>query len=221
MNQPENESKIKTLGELYEEEKELIKKEKSIFTETLNAISLNIANKKSVENFLKANRKENEPIIPEIKEKQNEILIFFNMKILRVVFMTLYITGVYIFIGFMDSVMGEIKASAKLYLFNTTRNDDETFFDNYNKLNQEPPEFELFFLTSNLSDKILYLVGVYGQSIIIIGINALIFFGIYHFDFHIFPGNINTRYTIWEFLYLVLMYILLYLSIGFISSFSS
>ena len=129
MNQPENESKIKTLGELYEEEKEeLIKKEKSIFTETLNAISLNIANKKSVENFLKANKKENEPIIPEINEKQNEILIFFNMKILGVVFMTLYITGVYIFIGFMDSVMGEIKASAKLYLFNTTRNDDETFF---------------------------------------------------------------------------------------------
>ena len=52
------------------------------------------------------------------------------------------------------------------------------FFDNYNKLNQEPPEFELFFLTSNLSDKILDLIGVYGQSMIIIGINALIFFGI-------------------------------------------
>ena len=50
------------------------------------------------------------------------------MKILGVVFMTLYITGVYIFICFIDSVMGEIKASAKLYLFNTTRNDDETFF---------------------------------------------------------------------------------------------
>ena len=152
MNQLEIELKKKSPYE--EEQEELIKKEKSIFIESLNAISSNIANKKSVENFLKANIKENEPIIPEINEEQSEILIFFNMKILGVVFMTLYITGVYIFIGFMDSVMAEIKFSAKLYLFNTTRNDDETFFDNYNTINQEPPEFELYFLTSNLSDKI-------------------------------------------------------------------
>ena len=77
MNQPENEIKIKTLGKIYEEEKEeLIKKEKSIFTETLNAISLNIANKKSVENFLKANTKENEPIIPEINECRMKSLYF-------------------------------------------------------------------------------------------------------------------------------------------------
>ena len=132
--------------------------------------------------------------------------------------MTLYITGVYIFIGFMDSVMAEIKFSAKLYLFNTTRNDDETFFDNYNTINQEPPEFELYFLTSNLSDKILDLIGVYWQTFIIIGINAAIFFGIYHFDFHILQENINTRYSIWQFLYSCLMYILLYLSIGVIST---
>ena len=63
------------------------------------------------------------------------------MKFLGVVFMTLYITGVYIYIGFKDSIFEEIKASATLYLFNTTRNDDETFYDNYEKISQEPPFF--------------------------------------------------------------------------------
>ena len=39
----------------------------------------------------------------------------------------------------MNSIMEEIKASATLYLSDTTRSKDETFYDIYNKINQEPP----------------------------------------------------------------------------------
>ncbi len=51
------EIKIKKKEQYEEEKEELIKREKSIFIESLNAISSNIAKKKSVENFLKATKK--------------------------------------------------------------------------------------------------------------------------------------------------------------------
>ena len=205
--------------DFYEEEKtKLIENEKNILVKSLNEISKEISTYKTVEDFLVNNLNKDEPIVPEINSEKNETLIWFNMKIIGIIFMTTYITGVYIFIGFMDSIFEEIKASATLYLFNTTRNNDETFYDNYNIINQEPPEFELYFLTSNFSDKIFGVIDIYVQTIIILIINALIFLGIYNFDFHILPYNININYSVWQFLYLLLMYILLYLSIGLISS---
>ena len=146
MSQPDNQTKNKTKKELYEEEKvALIQKEKSIFTKSLEEIAAKIESKKSVENFIKSALEEDDPNMPEIKEQKEEFIIWFNMKILGVVFMTLYILGLYIYIGFMNSIMEEIKASATLYLRNVTRSEDETFYDIYNKINQEPPEFELYF----------------------------------------------------------------------------
>ena len=61
--------------------------------------------------------------------------MWFNMKIIGVVFMILYITGIYVIIGFKDSIMEEIKSSASLYLSNTTRTLNETFYDHYNQIN--------------------------------------------------------------------------------------
>ena len=140
MSQPGNQIQNKTKKELYDEEKAvLILKEKSIFTKSLREITIKIESKKSVENFLKSALKKDEPNMPEIKEQKDEFIIWFNMKILGVVFMTLYIIGLYIYIGFMNSIMEEIKASATLYLSDTTRSKDETFYDIYNKINQEPP----------------------------------------------------------------------------------
>ena len=140
MSQPGNQIQNKTKKELYDEEKAvLILKEKSIFAKSLREITAKIESKKSVENFLKSALKEDDPNMPEIKEQKDEFIIWFNMKILGVVFMTLYIIGLYIYIGFMNSIMEEIKASATLYLSDTTRSKDETFYDIYNKINQEPP----------------------------------------------------------------------------------
>ena len=219
MSQPVNQKQNKTKSQLYEEEKvALIQKEKSNFTTALKEITLKIESKKSIENFIKSALKEDDPILPEIKEQKDEFLIWFNMKILGVVFMTIYILGLYIYIGFMNSIMEEIKFSATLYLSNITRSENETFYDVYNKINQEPPEFELYFLTSNLSSKLIDWLTIYYLTIIDLVINVLIFLGIYNFEFHILPENINTYYSVKQFLYLILMYVLLYLSIGLISS---
>ena len=219
MNQPENQTQNKTKKALYDEEKvALIQKEKSIFTKSLKDITVKIESKKSVENFIKSALEEDDPNMPEINEQKEEFIVWFNMKILGVVFMTLYILGLYIYIGFMNSIMEEIKSSAILYLRNIKRNEDETFYDIYNKINQEPPEFELYFLTSNLSNKIIDFLTIYGLTIIDLIINVCIIFGIYNFEFHITPENINNNYSTKQFLYLILMYILLYLSIGLISS---
>ena len=152
-----------------------------------------------------------------IRDSNKRCLMWFNMKIIGVVFMILYITGIYVIIGFKDSIMEEIKSSASLYLSNTTRTANETFYDHYNQINLETPKFSLYFLTSSFSGKIFNCIGIYAQSIIVLILNTAIFFGIYLFDFHIEPENINEKYSIWQFLYLALMYILLYASIGLIS----
>ena len=73
-------------------------------------------------------------------------------------------------------------------------------------------------MTSNLSSKLIDCLTIYGLTIIDLVINISILLGIYNFEFHILPENINTNYSTKQFLYLILMYILLYLSIGFISS---
>lgn len=94
-----NQKQNKTKSQLYEEEKvALIQKEKSNFTTALKEITLKIESKKSIENFIKSALKEDDPILPEIKEQKDEFLIWFNMKILGVVFMTIYILGLYIYI---------------------------------------------------------------------------------------------------------------------------
>ena len=204
---------------LYDEETEkLINSEKTNFIQNLKDISQKVENYESVEKFLEEIPEQDELKLPEINSKQNEFLIWFNMKILGVVFMTLYITGVYIFIGFKDSIFEEIKASATLYLFNTTRNEDETFYDIYEQISQEPPDYGLYFLTSSFANCCFGCMNIYWQTFIVLVINAAIFIGIYNFDFHIYTENININYSIWEFLYLVLMYVILYASIGLISA---
>ena len=201
-----------------EEKQQLITKEKETFIETLADISQRVKESKTFDDFLINSKEKVEPVRIEITYNSNKrCLMWFNMKILGVVFMVLYITGIYIIIGFMDSIMEEIKASASLYLSNTTRTANETFYDHYNQINLETPKFSLYFLTSSLSGKIFNCMGIYIQSILTLVFNTAIFFGIYLFDFHIEPENINENYSIWQFLYLVLMYVLLYASIGLVS----
>ena len=200
-----------------EEKKKLISKEKEIFIETLADISKRVKGSKTFDEFLINSKEKVEPVRVVIRDSNKRCLMWFNMKIIGVVFMILYITGIYVIIGFKDSIMEEIKSSASLYLSNTTRTANETFYDHYNQINLETPKFSLYFLTSSFSGKIFNCIGIYAQSIIVLILNTAIFFGIYLFDFHIEPENINEKYSIWQFLYLALMYILLYASIGLIS----
>ena len=201
-----------------EETKSLINKEKKIFIDTLVDISKRVYDSQTFDDFLINSKEKNGPVQVEIRDdSKKRCLMWFNMKIIGVLFMIFYITGIYLIVGFMDSIMEEIKASASLYLSNTTRTANETFYDHYNQINLEMPKFSLYFLTSSLSGKIFNCMGIYFQSILIFVFNAAIYIGVSQFDFHIEPENINEKYSIWQFLFLVLMYVLLYASIGLVS----
>lgn len=205
-------------NELYDEEKKLIvKREKESFEISLLKISSNLKDKQSVDEFIIDSKEKSKSYIGKIDESKNKYLIWFNLKILGIIFMTLYITGIYMIIGLKDTVWKEIKSSATLYLTNSTRTINETFYDNYNQLNLGSPEFSLYFMTSSFSGLFFDLCGIYTQTVISLVINSLLFFGVAAFDFHTEPENINENYSIWQFLYLVLIYVLLYAFIGFIS----
>lgn len=202
----------------YEKEKQLIiDNEKKALIDNLTDISKEINKHNSIREFLLNIREKKEQIVPELTTEKNKCFISFNLKVLGIIFMILFITGIYIFIGVMNSVMTEIKTAAKIYIYNTTREDNSTFFDNYNKINLGSPEFSLYFLTSGFSSKFFNCIGIYAQTILVLVINILILIGIASFGFHINENNINETYSILQFICLILIYLLLYASIGFIS----
>ena len=207
-----------TESEFYNEEKKLlVDKEKDLLMINLLTIYDNLKDKESVDQFLLDSKKEEQAFVGEIDESKNKCIIWFNMKILGIIFMTLYITGIYVIIGLKDAVWKEIKASASLHLSNTTRTINETFYENYNQINLGSPQFSLYFMTSSFSGALFDLCGFYKQTIIFLILNSLLFFGVAVFDFHVTPEDINEKYSVWQFLYLVLIYALLYIFIGLIS----
>lgn len=202
-----------------DEKNRLIISQKEEITEKLYAISKRIEFDKSIKDFLKnSSYKELEPIIPEIITFKNKILIWINVKIISIFFMTLFLTGIFVLIGLIDAIMKEIKFSTNFYLFNTTRLNNETFFDNYNNINLQTPTFSLFFISSMFSNAAFNFLGMPLLLIIILPINFFcIFFGLNNFEFHISLNNINHNYTFKQFMFLFLMYIVLSFSTGIIS----
>ena len=202
----------------YNKEKEfIINNEKKSLIEDLNKVSKNINKYKTVRDFLLISRKKSKKIMPEITSERNKCFICFNLRVIGVIFMTLYITGLYIYIGLKDSIMEEIKVSAKIYLFNSKRVDNSTFFDIYKKTNIGTPKFSLYFITSSFSGFMFNCMGIYLQTIIVLIFNTVIIIGLYLFEFHIKEDNINEAYSFIQFFYLLVYYILLYSFTGIIS----
>ena len=104
----------------YEKEKQLIiDNEKKALIDNLTDISKEINKHNSIREFLLNIREKKEQIVPELTTEKNKCFISFNLKVLGIIFMILFITGIYIFIGVMNSVMTEIKTAAKIYIYNT------------------------------------------------------------------------------------------------------
>ena len=204
----------------YEDEKSKLKiSQKKEIIEKLNTISKKIKYDKSIKDFLKnASYEDYNPIVPEINSLKNKILIWINVKIVTIFFISLYLTGIFVLIGLTDSVMSEIKFSANLYLFNKTRLKNETFFDNYNSINHQTPTFSLYFFSSVLSTPLFSCTGIYFLTIIILLLNAsCLFFGLANFEFHISLNDYNNNYSFKQFLFLLAIYFLLSVFVGIIS----
>lgn len=174
--------------------------------EDLNEASKNINKYKTVRDLLLLSKEKSKKIMPEITSERSKCFICFNLRVIGTIFLTLYITGIYIYIGLADSIKEEIKVSAKIYLFNSKRENNSTFFDIYKKVNIGSPEFSLYFITSGFSGMIYNICGIYWQTISILIINALIIIGIFCFNFHTKEDNINEPYSLLQFIYLLVYY---------------
>ena len=207
----------------YEDEKaELMKNQKKDIVKRLDGISTEIKNDKykSIKDFLiSSSTRDFQPIIPEINSLKNRILIWFNIKIIGIIFMISYLTGVFVFIGLIDSIKEEIKYSTYKYLFNETRTLNETFYENYNTINLKSPSFELYFLSSIITNCSFSYCGIYVLTTIVLILNFLtVFLGLNNFEFHISQEDINENYTIKQYLFLIMIFVLCYCFIGLVAS---
>ena len=82
----------------------------------------------------------------------------------------------------------------------------EIFFDNVQILTFN---FDLMMIMNWLGDSILHSCGYIITGVIFISINFLQFILIFQFDF--LEYNQNNKYTIWKFLHLLSIYILIYI----------
>ena len=117
----------------------------------------------------------------------------------------------------MQVLKDELYYSIKLYLFNKEKALD--FYENYNKIYMEIPEFSFFYLSSLFSESILQSLGFFPCNCIILGINALnIIIGTKNIRFH--TGNeLNETYSFSQFLFILFNFIILYITTGIIISY--
>ena len=96
----------KTNVDPYEDEKSKLKiSQKKEITEKLNTISKKIKYDKSIKDFLKnASYEDYNPIVPEINSLKNKILIWINVKIVTIFFISLYLRGIFVLIGLTDKL---------------------------------------------------------------------------------------------------------------------
>ena len=202
-----------------EENKKLLQSRKKELYDDLNKISHNLNTKKDINEFLedKKNYLANN-ILAEVKERKSKYAVFFNIKIIGVVFLVLYLIGIYQLTGLNEAIQDEIVYSLKLHYFNQTKN--YTFYEIYNKKNNhELPSLSLFFISSFLSNCLFQSLGFYLLTIIIIILNGLIIlFGLNNFNFHEKnDNNIIEDYSTKELSLLFIYLISLNVFLGFVA----
>ena len=201
-----------------EENKKLLQSRKKELFEDLNKIIHNLNKKKDINEFLedKKNYLSNN-ILSEVKERKRKNVVFFNIKIVGVFFLFLYLIGIYQLIGFNEAIQDEIIYSLKLHYLNKTK--EYTFYEIYNKKNKhEVPNLSLFFLSSFLSNCLFKCLGFYLLTIFIMIFNGLIILiGLNNFNFHERnDDNIIEDYSTKEISLLFIYLILLNVFLGFV-----
>ena len=83
------------------------------------------------------------------------------------------------------------------------------YFENAKKFNFD---FDLMMIMNWLGDKILESIGFIYTCFVFIGINSIYF--ILFLNFNFIEYNINNKYSIWKFLLLILIYLIIFVGIG-------
>lgn len=202
----------------YVKQKELINSKKDSFNKMLKEIEKDIDKEENFSDFLL--KKKLEKLLGQKRNillNTSRIKLFIKIKILGTLFVTFHFITIFVLIGFMQVLKDELYYSIKLYLFNKEKALD--FYENYNKIYMEIPEFSFFYLSSLFSESILQSLGFFPCNCIILGINALnIIIGTKNIRFH--TGNeLNETYSFSQFLFILFNFIILYITTGIIISY--
>lgn len=209
----------KNLNTYGEESKYLLKIKKDNLLEKLTNIKERLENSDTINEFL---IKQINECIEEKEEPitiKNKCLIFFIIKIIGTLFVTLYLIGVFEIMIIMNAVFEEIVASIRLFFKNENDENRNIYYHNFINFAIKIPSFSPFYLSSLLSNIVINLFGFYLTTIFVIVVNILtIILGINNFEFAEESSiKYNYKYELKKFLRLVLIYLFFYISIGLVA----
>ena len=205
---------IMNLYERVEKEKNLAFEKKVQLEESLDNINSRLKDEESIGNFIINNIDDDSDSSGTIKESVNTFYSFFIIKIVGTIFLTLYFVGILEIIGLMNTVKKEISDSFSLILKDKQRETD--FYQNYINENLKMPSFDLFFISAIFSS--LFNSFIFPYTVLIIGLTNFVitFFGLGYFKFRT-GESLNEKYNLGEIIYIIIMYLLMYLSLGIIA----
>lgn len=205
---------IMNLYERVEKEENLAYQKKVQLEESLDNINSRLRDEESIGNFIINNIDDDSDSSGTIKESVNTFYSFFIIKIVGTIFLTLYFVGILEIIGLMNTVKKEISDSFNLILKDKQRETD--FYQNYINENLKMPSFDLFFISAIFSS--LFNSFIFPYTVFIIGLTNFVitFFGLGYFKFRT-GESLNEKYNLGEIIYIIIMYLLMYLSLGIIA----
>ena len=205
---------IMNLYERVEKEENLSYQKKVQLEESLDNINSRLKDEESIGNFIINNIDDDSDSSGTIKESVNTFYSFFIIKIVGTIFLTLYFVGILEIIGLMNTVKKEISDSFSLILKDKQRETD--FYQNYINENLKMPSFDLFFISAIFSS--LFNSFIFPYTVFIIGLTNFVitFFGLGYFKFRT-GESLNEKYNLGEIIYIIIMYLLMYLSLGIIA----
>jgi len=205
---------IMNLYERVEKEENLAYQKKVQLEESLDNINSRLKDEESIGNFIINNIDDDSDSSGTIKESVNTFYSFFIIKIVGTIFLTLYFVGILEIIGLMNTVKKEISDSFNLILKDKQRETD--FYQNYINENLKMPSFDLFFISAIFSS--LFNSFIFPYTVLIIGLTNFVitFFGLGYFKFRT-GESLNEKYNLGEIIYIIIMYLLMYLSLGIIA----
>ena len=228
----------KTPHDLYEQEKkDLIVLRKKQFFSNLSLIAHSINKKKDINEFLENNKDYLQEYLLSDINKDSRGYIFFIVKIIGLIFVSLNLIGIYQLKGVNETIKDEVIFSIKRFInltlkgtndFNSSDSfqdfngsdsfQEQNFSELYeNKTFNQLPDCSLFFISSLFSNFLLKSLGYTFMTIFILIINSLIFnFGMNNFHF-LKKIDLKSNYSLKYFLILTFYFVLFNISLGLVA----
>ena len=206
-------------GNITNEEKMLLSSKKETLSEILNDIidKIDEEDNDSLYDFIMKKKLKSILVKRDIPLNKNRIILYIKIKILGTLFVTFHFIAIFLLIGLMQALKDELYYSIRLILYEEEKTLD--FYENYNKIYMQIPEFSFFYISSFFAGSLIELLGFSPCFIIIFLINLLtIFIGIKSIEFHT-GEDVNKRYSVNQLAFIFFNFFILNLGTGIIISF--